>query len=165
MANYIIKKFEEKTAKSGTKYAKAALLDVEGNVIENVSIFADYPNYPLSVGSQTEGELKNKPYNGKDSFSLSPVRTNTLGRKSNNAAITKAMETKNTNIKEAQTRKEESIKLAAIQRDAVLLTTTFYPEANEVYEHDMPGKEQYIKGRILEWKKWLEQNYGDGQPF
>ena len=163
MPIYKIVKLNRLTTKTGKLMIKADLSDVEGNVNTGLTIWSDYPNFAtLEEGHTTEGDIVVKG----DFKTLYPARTSSpFVRKSGPQAITKAMETKKENIKEAQTFKNESIKLAAIQRDAVLLVTTFYPEYNTAFQDDMPGKEQAIKDRIMYWKKYLEQVYGDGQPF
>ena len=161
-----IVKIERKVTASGKPMARLNLQNPENVFINDVTIWGDYPNFAtLDVGHTTEGEIQEKQNGQYVNKTLYPERTNTLGAKRGGANMTKVMETKNENIKEAQNRKDESIKLASIQRDSVLLVTTFYPEANALYEGDVIGKETYIKERIMEWKKWLEQYYGDGKPF
>jgi hypothetical protein len=160
---YKIVKFNRKTTTTGKEMARVDLMDVTNIVITGVTIWGDFPSFhTLEEGHAVEGDIVTKG----DFKTLYPARTNTLGAKrSGGVNIAKAMETKAANIAVAQENKNESIKLAAIQRDAILLVTTFYPEFNEVYENDIPGKEQAIKDRIMFWKKHLETVYGDGKPF
>lgn len=158
-----IKYFQGDGAKGPWKKAAFTLTDGK-----EVSMWGDHPDFPnLKAGASVSGDLTKGEYKGKEQWTLKPLaKPSTFApRTSNNAAIAKNMDKKAATIEKAQDRKEESMKLAAIQRDSILLVTSFYPEANAVYENDIPGKEAYLQGRIMEWKKWLEQNYGDGQPF
>ena len=72
--------------------------------------------------------------------------------------IEKAQERKFSSIKQSQEQKENSIKAAGIQRDAVLIVTTFYPSlAND------PDKEAKIAEKLLEWKIKIKDIFD--QPF
>ena len=72
--------------------------------------------------------------------------------------IEKAQERKAKHISDAQERKNDSIKAAGIQRDAVLIVTTFYQNlAND------PDKEAKIAEKLLEWKIKIKDIFD--QPF
>ena len=66
------------------------------------------------------------------------------------------MERKETFIRESQGSKERSIKIQSAGRDAVAITTSFYPElAND------PDKENKIRAKIKEWNHWMFNNIYD----
>lgn len=156
---YKILKFEVKQTSTGKTLAKCDLMGDGNEVTTGVTIWGDFLGFSsLAIGGQVEGDIVTKD-NFKTLYAPRGPK-----RAAGGVNITKAMETKKENIKEAQDRRDFSIKLAGIQRDAVLLVTTFYPEYNDV-GMDSIQKEEAIKARLLEWKKWLEQVYGDGQPF
>lgn len=72
--------------------------------------------------------------------------------------IEKAVEKKNKFITETQQNKENSIKTTAIQRDSVLIVTTFYPELANAED-----KEKKIIEKLSEWKERFNEIYY--QPF
>jgi hypothetical protein len=153
-----IKRYESKpTAPKPWKKIIATIQDGT-----TVTIWGSFPNFDaLKDGDTVSGDMSVGEYQGNKQYTLNPIKAPVKG----NVGIAKAMEKKNENIKEAQERKNDAIKLAAIQRDAVLIVTNFYPEYNEVFKNQLPEKAQAIQERIAEWKRYLEQVYGDGQPF
>ncbi len=67
------------------------------------------------------------------------------------------MDYKGEQIARAQNNKENSIRISSSGRDAVIITTTFYK--NTFYKN---LKDEEIKSKILEWRKWLFENvYSD----
>ena len=159
--SYTITNVQKKTAKSGKEFIKCVIGDKETVIF---STFPDFAN--LAENSVVDGDLsKGEPYNGKDQYTLWPLKKQYVPRGNGGSAGMKAaVEAKNTNINKAIDRKEESIKLAGLQRDAVLLVTTFYVEEASTY-HNTADKEEFIREKIAYWKKTLDQSYGDGQPF
>ena len=59
-------------------------------------------------------------------------------------------------IERAVAHKDDSIKMAGSARDAVLLTTTFYPEL--ALDGNDLAKEELIQEKIKEWRTWLLDN-------
>ena len=154
--------FREFNKSDGTKgkLAKCVFSDDK-----EVTIWDRFPGFTeLKEGSQVSGDLAvGKPYNGVEQWTLNPIAAPSTFKKSGGAGIARAMETKAANIEQAQDRKNDSIKLAAFQRDSVLIVTTFYADAYKL--HTVEEMESSIKSKILDWKRWLEHNYGDNIPF
>lgn len=151
---------KELTAKSGAKFAVATLKNEREEVFSNVTLFA--PTNTSKVGETITGELTPNDYNGKTGWKFKQETTTTIFQKKAGNFV-KAMETKAENIKEAQERKNDAIKLAGLQRDAVLIVTTFYKENFKLYTDE--EMERVVKNKIEEWKEWLDSNYGDVIPF
>lgn len=162
---YTITKIERKTTSTGKQKADVSLLNPDGVEKSGVTIWGDYPNFDtLKEGDKTSGDIAMKVVGNNTYYTLYPERTNSLYPKKAGAVnITKAMETKNEHVKEAQERKQDGIKLAGIQRDAVLIVTTFYKDSYKL--HTDEEMEEAVKNKIVEWKKTLEQYYGDNVPF
>lgn len=114
MKKFKVNWFAEKTSSKGTKYAKVTLESVEGGIIEDVAIFSSFPDFAnIMVGSEVEGNLIEKDYNGSKSYSLEAEKS--IGGKKPNfdriiekkqAGIAEAQSTKANNISEAQSRNE-----------------------------------------------------------
>lgn len=73
------------------------------------------------------------------------------------------MDKKADSISNFQKAKEDSIRIASSGRDAVLIVTAFYPE----FGTDMfaPSKDDLIKEKVKEWRKWLADNIYNDTPF
>lgn len=124
---YKIDFLEERTTKVGP-VLDVQVTDEKGVQTNKVSLWpSNWPNYKeLRPGSEILAELQVKINGNFTNKTLYPERTNTLNHSSRSTgAITKAMETKAENIKEAQANKAESIKEAAIMRDSALLTAAW----------------------------------------
>lgn len=141
--------------------AKVTLRDaVESTETSDVTIWSEYPNFSaLEENYTTEGDIV---VNAKGYKTLYPARTKTLGGGGKgSAAIAKAQTVKREDIKAAQENKHEAIKMAGTARDATLLTVAWY----EAEVKNFPVSDAEVKAKWLEWRKWLEENHGDGQPF
>ena len=152
---------EEKVSSKGTKYKKASVTPENGTRTDDVAVFDSYSQYgDIAPGRVVEGVLKEKEYQGKKSYTL---EDGNLGPKPDSLGgykqkmINETMEKKNSSIREFQGNKEESIRLAGCQRDAVLLVTTFLPRESDT---------DYIKTKIIEWRDWLlSDDFSEHPPF
>ena len=130
-----------KQDKNGNDY-KALTLDDD----RKLNVFDRHSCYGAMIEglelTEIELEKQGRFWNLKDKQHIPSTR----GYK----GIEKAMERKEGYIATAQTRREDSIKMAASARDATLIVTTFYPElvADEL-------KEGKIKTEWQKWRKWL----------
>jgi hypothetical protein len=162
MAKYIISKITVGTTSTGKTKATCSLIDASvGHETPEVTLWGDFPNFAsLSANSEVSGNLVSKDYNGKIYQTLYPDTPKPAGAKMGGAGIAKAQERKAENIAEAQTRKEQGIQLAATMRDATLLTVEWIKGNAPI----MPSDDD-IKAKWLEWRRWLDTNFGSGQPF
>lgn len=152
MADYIIEAMEERETSAGKKY-QSVTLSSGSETYEKVSLWSDStPGYTeLAINSKLVGEVTK---NAKGYWNFKAEGAKVASRSA--GAITKAIETKNNNIVAAQDRKNDSIRMAGAQRDAVLMVTTF--EANAPFPTDAE-----LKAKIESWMKYF-LGLGD-QPF
>lgn len=159
--SYNIGKIEKVKAKrSGTEYHKADLSQ-GANLYLGVAIFGGFEEQDLVVGGTLTGELNEKEYNGKPSYTLNPPEKPKTGQGGGYRTVQMeaTMEKKNKAIAGFQSSKEESIKLAGAQRDAVLLTTTFSKDEPFFTEDE-------IKKKIVFWRDWLlSDDFNQTLPF
>jgi hypothetical protein len=151
--NYALDTVEVRRTKTGDKEYKFCTLKTENETFERVSIWPDYAGYAAVVeGGVVSGEVfkKGEFWNFKGE-NQKPAYT---GGKT--GAMSKVMETKNSNILAAQDRKHDAIKLAGAQRDAVIMVSTF--EANTPFPTDVE-----LKAKIEAWMKYF-LDLGN-QPF
>jgi hypothetical protein len=156
---YNIDKIEQVTSSKGTQYWRADLSSGT-ELWVGVAIFGGFEDKDLVVGGKIDGELKEKEYMGKPSYTLdAPMKAKTAsGGAFKQKMIEETMDRKEKSISNFQASKEESIKLAGAQRDAVLLVTTFY---KDVGMHD-----KEIKDKVIEFRDWLlSDDFTDRVPF
>ena len=137
--------------------------DFNGKIYDKVSLWkGDWPTLTTET-VEVMAEIKFTEKNGFKNVTLYPERTEGWGggKKQPSVNMNKIMEKKQEGISASQDRKENSIKLAATMRDATLLTLEWIKQENLV----MPPTEAEIKAKWTEWRKWLDQNFGDGVPF
>ena len=142
---------EIKTASNGNPY-KTIHISPTFKEKDRANIFSDHAMYNDLVEGYEIPEnfltINAKGY-------LEIVNPNAgIKRGGNSAGIAKAQEQKAIYIKEAQTNKENSIKLAGAARDAVLIVTAFYPE---LAEDD--NKDEKIAAKIEEWRTHLLKTF------
>ncbi len=153
---YKITKIDRKTTSTGKLKANVNLKEADSEVtVEGVGIWSDYPNFAtLDVGHTTEGDVVTKG----EWKTLYPAKTNPLGfKKSGGAGIANAMETKNENIKEAQERRSDGVKISATFRDATLITVASF--SKKPFPTEAEIKEEWTK-----WRDWLWKQYDNAQP-
>lgn len=140
---YIISNVTERETTAGKKYLSVTLTAGEEQ-FEKVSLWSDDPDYAtFQDGATIKGTLT-KNEKGYWNFKKEGDKPAYKG----GAAISKAMETKATNIEIAQDRKHDAIKMAGAQRDAVLMVTTF--------EADAPfPTEAELKAKIEGWMRYF----------
>lgn len=161
---YQVLKAERKSTSTGKDKIDADLQDFNGVVEEKVTIWSDFPNFAsIKVGSEVCGQVTVKTNGQYINKTLYPEKTEGWGggKKAPSVNMNKIMEKKQEGISASQDRKENSIKLAATMRDATLLTLEWIKQENLV----MPPTEAEIKAKWTEWRKWLDQSFGDGVPF
>lgn len=153
---YEITWLEQKTTSTGKVKANAQLRGAEGKLIENVTIWSDYPDFVnLRPGSTVEGDLvpardpKYGPtlYGKKANLGPRPA----WAKKEN--TIAKAQDRKEEGIKTAQERTQEGVSMSGSARDATLILTTFYQGLSD----------DDLKAKWDEWRKWLYGKYTE--PF
>jgi len=157
----IIKNCETATAKSGTAYKHGML----NNGTEDVGFlaFPKFKDYEL-IENSAEIECNLTPTNdGKFFINNAPMGAKPAWAGGKVNAISGAMKQKAESIEKFQNSSEESIKLMSAARDATLLVTTFYPEANTDFMVDTSGKEEYLKLKWNMWRGWLLE--ASEQPF
>lgn len=161
-----IKTFNLKTASNGKPYAKATILALSGKEIE-VTVFGDFPGFPLVAGSQVDAEIKEgKPYNGKPSFILSVPYNKTIQapawstkgpvRSAIGGAVEAAKITKKS-VEETMDRKETNMEKMATFRDATLLTVAYLGNRKELMSVDE------VQSTWTMFRKWLEGKISE--PF
>lgn len=148
------------SAKTNKSYKKLALLGEKGDK-HNVNIFSDFPDYAnIGPGSVVLGTLeKNGQYENIRYASEKPRGGASGGFKQ--AQIKEVMAQKEESIGKFQDKKEESIRLMAAQRDAVLIVTTMmsqYPEGTT---------ESDVKTDIIKWRNWFlnDEDFNNPPPF
>lgn len=150
---------ESKTSTAGTVYKRATVIE-NGNTIDNVAVFASFPQYSeVEPGRTVEGFIKIKDYKGKPSYSLEsgmkPASKDDFGR---NKGIKEAQDRKELSIDKSQDRKEHGIKVSSTLRMAVDLSIAFPDQGDE-------GTEDQIK----KWREWLwgewDKEDSDFKPF
>lgn len=170
MIKYQILKIERKPISTGKMKAETDLQDFNGAVETKVTLWKDsWPNFDtLKVGDEVMGDITVKQNGQYTNKTLNPERTTGYGNPGRQPSVgmNKIMEKKQEGIKESQERKENSIKLAATMRDATLLTVEWIKAKNlNPGEVDFPPSDEEIKKKWLEWRKWLDNQFGDNVPF
>lgn len=152
---------ENKTAKTGKPYKRVTVVSENGEK-HDVNIFSNFPDFAnIGPGSEIMGNLKQEG----QYWNIEPEGVATMrgGAYIANkiASIDKAMDKKNESITKFQGAKEESIKLAGAQRDAVLIVTTMLDNHYEGYT------ETGVKEQIIKWRNWflLSKEFNDIPPF
>lgn len=155
---------EEKTAGSGVKYYRADMKDEQGKEYKGVAVFSSFKGFDrVQPGAIVEGKITSKDYKGQPSYTLEND-TPAQGGFNKGGNMTKVMEKKQENIREAQGHKDLGIKISSTMRDAVLLTTTQL-SADVILSKDPAA----IKKMIKDWRKFLleewEKTNADFEPF
>lgn len=168
---YKIAWIEQKSTKDGKPKAEATLVgetESENATGVKVTIWGDFPNYGAIVnGGMIEGEIV-PSRDPKYLPSLKPSVSPKMASRGNFKAeqVERVMDKKNASISQFQDNKEEAIRLASAQRDAVLLVTTFYKSR---WENDPILESEFdvlVKKKIIEWRDWfLSSNFTDVIPF
>ena len=143
------KSAQEKISSNGGKYLSIEALEGRFTCWEEVlfPLLLANLNLPLEVEIFQKGKYENIVGAG-DMMPTQSASKQFFPKKE--SAIGKAMDRKEKSIGDFAARKEDSIKLAGAQRDAVLLTTTFYPEYTT-----NPNKDNLIREKFEEWKSYF----------
>lgn len=98
---------EKKTSAKGSEYLRASVILDRGNgpeELDNVAIFSSFPGFAdIGPGSEIEGNLEEKDYNGSKSYSISGPKPQGGGN------MQRVMKEKETMIISAQDRKAQNI--------------------------------------------------------
>lgn len=163
---YRITNHYRKTTKTNKPFISADLQEAGGKSFERVAIWSNFPGFEqLANGSTVQGTLEDKGFGLTLNPGLMANRPMKSGGASS-AAIGLAQERKAENIKEAQTTKEMSIKLAGAMRDSTLIVTALWADIIK----DVPAEQR--RDRISEelgyWRTKLLEDYEENKgeiPF
>jgi hypothetical protein len=154
---------ETKTSSKGNAYKKVSLND--GRDLNNVAVFPSFSQYEkVTAGSVVEGVVKEKEYNGSKSYSL---EDGNLGKKPSGVGnMSKLMEKKAENIREAQERKEDSIAFFNATNSAVSIVLGLIEIKSkqkgslgeDVSEYPDPA---IIRKSIVDYRNWFLREYDD----
>ena len=165
---YKIDWMEKKETTTGKLKADATVVSETGESTD-VTIWSDFPDFPtLAPGSVIEGEIK-PALDPKYKPSLSAPRTSKTASSGGfkQKMIEDTMIRKEASITKFQATKEESIKLAGAQRDAVLLTQTLYGDT--ISKDPVLGEDEkvaIIKRRVIAFRDWLlSDEFQEVLPF
>lgn len=158
---YTINWLEKKTTSTGKAYVAVTLEGEEG---KTPTIWSDFPNFAnLMPGVKITGELKQ---NDKGYWNVYPPRSakTTQGASFKQKLISDVMEKKEASIERFQGNKEESIRLMAAQRDAVLIVTNLLPGYSNP-NTELEDYEDVIRCSIIRWRNWFLSEDFQSPPF
>ena len=157
----------------------ATLIGEDGKQITEVSINRTskkgevFPSFDeLASGHDVEGELWQSTAGKWYLFPPRPQTTPGGASRGQGGAykakvMEEAMARKEVSIGKFQASKEESIKLAGCQRDAVLLTQTMF--GNNIWSDPILSEEEkrsVLKKEVIKWRDWLLSDaFNDVLPF
>lgn len=144
---YKIDAIERKTTSTGKEMAKLSIITEEGEMIQGVSIWADYPGFKdFKVEDTIEGDYKE---NGqwKNLYPPKPAPAAGGGAMRGVAA---AQERKQGMIEKSQDRKEIGIKTSQTMRDVTLITLEAlkgqpFPEREDFEREFKANRSMYLK--------------------
>ncbi len=152
---------EVKHLSSGAKLIEGDFILEDGTEIKATIWREDkdkkvFPNFDtLAPGQEFQAEPWKHPTKGTYTLYAPKLNSGASGGQ-RGANMTRVMNQKAENIKEAQERKETSIEKMACQRDSVLLVTTFYK--------DQMLSDEEIAQKIEQWRNYLS-NQLEKLPF
>jgi len=150
---------EKKTTSTGKEKIDATLDDGQ-KTIDKVTIWADFPNFAeIKTGHEIEGDLVTKQNGQYTNHTLYPVKVATTSNFGRSGGVSKLMDKKAENIKEAQERKAESIAYFNSVNSAIALLSKMGIESMS---------ESQIRVNLVAWRDWFLKEYEDwnkGQPF
>jgi len=151
---------ENKTAKTGRPYKKLSVEDEKGEKVD-VNIFSTFPDFANVIpGSEIMGTLKQDG----QYWNITPDGVATTRGGASGAfkqkLIEDTMTRKESSIEKSQDRKEDSIRLMAAQRDAVLIVKELLAQRNPSWDTET------IKEEIISWRNWfLSDDFKEHPPF
>jgi len=155
--NYTIDWFEMGATKAGKTKATVTLKDPNGNTIEKVTIWPDFPGFvDLRPGSQVQGSIQEKKQGNMTWKSLHADSFSVKTKVNRTAEITQAIATKNQGIADAQEKKADGIKTSSTFRDATEMTVRWREE--RLARGIATSAEEWQE----EWKRvraWLSANW------
>ena len=116
-----------------------------------------FPNFDdIQSGRDVEGEIWTSD-SGKNYLFAPKTRKNASGGAFKQKMIEDTMNKKEASIERFQGNKEEAIKLASAQRDAVLVVVQLMSNRN--------FNEEEIRDRITDWRNWFLSDDFKAPPF
>jgi hypothetical protein len=147
---YTIQWSEKKSTSTGKEKIDATLSDGT-NTIDKVTIWDSFPNFAnLMSGHEVEGDIVTKQNGQYTNKTLYPVKVATTPKFGGSGAMSKMMDKKAENIKEAQERKAESIAYFNSVNSAIALV-------NGLGTEGMGEAELKVKIRV--WRDWFLSEY------
>lgn len=144
-----IEKVEKKTTSTGKPMARVDLIGAEGELLENVTVWGDHPDFEaLAVGSTVEGEYKDDG-KWKTLYGIKPKAPVSGG---NMRGVAAAQERKGAMIASAQENKSQAIKVAAAMRDAVAIAIASL--SGVPFPTDAEFQAEIVKWRTWYLKEW-----------
>jgi hypothetical protein len=134
------------------KITNMTLTDSVGNTYDEVSTFD-----PVIAGQEIDGFIETKGM--YKNFKKSLEKPKFMQKPDISKQVEKAQARTEASIGKTMDRKEESIKLAGAQRDAVLIVTNLFPNGQET--------EQEIKEKIIKWRNFFlnDETFNNPPPF
>lgn len=159
---YKITKIDKKVFPTGKERADVTLQDVNGVIVEMVSIWKNSTDFDaFAVGTELTGSITEKQNGSYLNKTFYPVRANESFKAKPSGMVT-AVKEKAASIGKAMDRKEDSIKLAGTARDATILTQSY---VNARLQNNEEITIEGMKNIWKEWRKFLIDNFGDEIPF
>lgn len=156
---YTIEWCERKRTTTGKDKLDCTLTDENKVQTSNVTIWGDWIGFQdIMVGHVVEGTLvpaKDPKYGP----TLYPIKTSNVGQPRASGGISKLMDKKAENIKEAQERKSDSIAYFNSVNSAINLVTKLLEPS--LQNGTAIPSEAELKVKIRVWRDWFIQEYED----
>jgi hypothetical protein len=148
---YKIEGLEKKTTQTGKPFIKAKLQDETGQVVDNVSIWSDFPNFhALNPGAQTDGVIETNPRGFRN---LKPVMFyRSLQERHDRVMGPDARRTEA--IRAAQDRKYETISYFNSVNSAISLVSSM---RNKLVGQNT--SRSVMKQEITYWRDWFIEEW------
>lgn len=160
-AKYKIEFIERKTTSTGKEMAKLNLVSEEGELIQGVTIWSDFPNFKdFKLNDYIEGDYKDTGQ-WKNLYPPKPAPKAGGGFKS--AQVEKLMDKKDESISKHTDRKEEGIMVSSTMRDSMQLALAEI--AGTPFPTDEEVEAIFVKWRAWYLQKWSETKKLADQPF
>jgi hypothetical protein len=158
---YIVTHINRRNTRAGKPFASASLMDENGQVLEKVSVWSDFPGFDkLTMGAVVLGKVevngngyKNlKISNGNDGVVAESDTENTFAYDANNLQVVKSKnpeEYRSELIRVAQSRKNDSIAYFNATNAAISLISSLQPKLITNFNRST------LKHEIDYWREWF----------
>lgn len=162
-ADWIVASLSEIATPPMSAGTVAEYTDVSINRIDKKTGAVAFPTFDeIQAGRDIEGELWKSPAGKYYLFAPRAPKQPSNGAYKQKM-IDDTMTRKEGSIEKFQGNKEESIRLASSQRDAVLIVTTILQNGAD---SRFFGDETFLKNEIIKWRNWfLSSDFTDHPPF